>query len=125
MSETVGTSAADQTGATESTRQSMGLGGEAVGETIGVFDAKTHLSRLLEEVQRGKTFTITRRGRPVAVLAPPSVLTRRVHPMQLPRYDPERIKYAWEQWVRYRDTRGLRATTAEIRESIGEGRREP
>ncbi len=42
----------------------------ATEETIGAFEAKTHWSRLLEEVQRGKAITITKRGRPVARLVP-------------------------------------------------------
>lgn len=36
---------------------------------IGAFEAKTHLSELLERVERGETFTITRHGRPVAKLS--------------------------------------------------------
>ncbi len=39
-------------------------------ETIGVFDAKTHLSSLLEQVRQGKSFVITRHGKPVAELRP-------------------------------------------------------
>lgn len=38
--------------------------------TVGVFEAKTHLSSLLDRVERGETITITRHGEPVAVLAP-------------------------------------------------------
>lgn len=37
---------------------------------VGVYDAKTHLPRLLDEVERGETVTITRHGRPVARLVP-------------------------------------------------------
>jgi prevent-host-death family protein len=37
---------------------------------VGAFEAKTHLSRLLNEVARGETIVITRHGRPVARLAP-------------------------------------------------------
>ena len=37
---------------------------------IGAFEAKTHLSRLLEKVERGQVFRITRRGRPIAELRP-------------------------------------------------------
>lgn len=37
---------------------------------IGSFEAKTHLSELLAAVERGESFTITRRGKPVAVLQP-------------------------------------------------------
>jgi prevent-host-death family protein len=35
---------------------------------IGAYEAKTHLSRLLDEVEAGATITITRNGRPVARL---------------------------------------------------------
>jgi prevent-host-death family protein len=37
---------------------------------IGAFDAKTHLSSLLERVEKGEHFTITRHGKPVAELVP-------------------------------------------------------
>jgi len=39
-------------------------------KTIGAFEAKTHLSHLLEQVQRGERFIITRHGVPVAALGP-------------------------------------------------------
>lgn len=35
---------------------------------IGAFDAKTHLSALLDKVARGEEILITKRGRPVARL---------------------------------------------------------
>ena len=38
---------------------------------IGAFEAKTHLSRLLDEAEQGEVITITKRGRPVARLMPP------------------------------------------------------
>ena len=37
---------------------------------IGAYDAKTHLPSLLERVQRGEHFVITKHGRPVAELVP-------------------------------------------------------
>ncbi|MBE7503335.1 MAG: type II toxin-antitoxin system Phd/YefM family antitoxin [Verrucomicrobiales bacterium] len=37
---------------------------------IGVFEAKTRLSGLLEQVRKGATFRITRRGHPIAELRP-------------------------------------------------------
>jgi prevent-host-death family protein len=37
---------------------------------VGVYDAKTHLPALLDEVEKGETITITRHGRPVARLTP-------------------------------------------------------
>ena len=39
---------------------------------IGAYDAKTHLPKLLERVERGESFVITRHGRPVAALTPVS-----------------------------------------------------
>ena len=39
--------------------------------TVGAFEAKTHLPQLLERVSRGERITITRHGRPVAMLVPP------------------------------------------------------
>jgi prevent-host-death family protein len=39
-------------------------------ETIGAFEAKTHLAALLERVEHGERFTITRHGKPVAQLVP-------------------------------------------------------
>ena len=38
---------------------------------IGVHEAKTHLSRLLKRVENGESFSITNRGRVVAVMIPP------------------------------------------------------
>lgn len=35
---------------------------------IGAFDAKTHFSELLQDVLKGKSFEILRRGKPVAHL---------------------------------------------------------
>ena len=36
--------------------------------TVNVHEAKTHLSRLLERVERGERIVIARAGRPIAVL---------------------------------------------------------
>jgi len=39
-------------------------------ETVGAFEAKTHLSDLLDRVSKGETITITRHGVPAALLVP-------------------------------------------------------
>jgi prevent-host-death family protein len=39
-------------------------------ETIGAFEAKTHLSALLDRVAAGESITITRHGAPAAMLVP-------------------------------------------------------
>jgi prevent-host-death family protein len=44
---------------------------------IGAFDAKTRLSELLQRVERGQVYRITRRGRPIAELRPVAQTRRR------------------------------------------------
>ena len=40
-------------------------------KTVGAYEAKTHLPKLLERVMKGECITITKHGVPVAVLQPP------------------------------------------------------
>jgi prevent-host-death family protein len=47
---------------------------------VGAYEAKTHLSRLLERVAEGEWITITKHGQPVAVLKPVADLERRALP---------------------------------------------
>lgn len=49
-------------------------------KTIGAFEAKTHLSELLDQVQAGEEITITRHGSPAAVLMPVQMAARLSHP---------------------------------------------
>lgn len=53
------------------------------GSVVGVHEAKTHLSRLLERVRCGEEITIERRGEPVARLV-------QVAPRQRPIFDTDR-----------------------------------
>jgi prevent-host-death family protein len=46
-------------------------------ETIGSYEAKTHLPQLLVRVEHGEAFTITRHGRAVARLVPATPRTAR------------------------------------------------
>lgn len=39
-------------------------------QTIGAFEAKTHLAALLDKVAKGEKITITRHGVPAAMLVP-------------------------------------------------------
>ena len=39
-------------------------------DSVGAFEAKTHLSELLDRVSQGETITITRHGVPAAMLVP-------------------------------------------------------
>ena len=47
-------------------------------ETIGAFEAKTHLAALLERVSNGEKITITRRGVPAAMLVPIGATPRKL-----------------------------------------------
>ena len=75
---------------------------------VGVYDAKTHLPRLLAEVERGETVTITRHGRPVARLVPVSEKQRTV----------EEAIQAMREFRRGRTLGGIK-----IKDLIEEGRR--
>ena len=37
---------------------------------IGTFEAKTHFSQIIEKVEQGEDYVITRRGKPVAKIIP-------------------------------------------------------
>jgi len=39
-------------------------------KTVGTYQAKTHLAKLLDRVAKGETITITRHGTPIATLQP-------------------------------------------------------
>jgi hypothetical protein len=77
--------------------------------TIGAFEAKTHLSALLDEVERGERITITRHGVAIAVLSPAA---------------PEPAIRAHTAAQRIRELRkGVTLGDVTVRELIDEGRR--
>jgi antitoxin (DNA-binding transcriptional repressor) of toxin-antitoxin stability system len=78
---------------------------------VGAFEAKTHLSRLLDEVARGETITITKHGTPVAQLGPPPEARRKD------------VRAAIDKWLAYRKEHNIRLDGLTIREMIEEGRR--
>ena len=39
-------------------------------QQIGAFEAKTHFSRIIQEVEHGADYVITKRGKPVAKIIP-------------------------------------------------------
>lgn len=80
--------------------------------TIGFYEARTHLSELLDHVARGKAFLINRRGKPAAVLAPP------------PRKERRDVRHLVEEMLAFRDREGpTLGGHVTIRELIEEGRR--
>ena len=78
--------------------------------TVGSYEAKTHLPRLLERVAKGERITITRRGVPVAVLVPPS------------SDEPTDVAALVEEMLASRSGRTL-GPDLTLRELIDEGRR--
>lgn len=76
---------------------------------IGAYEAKTHLPRLLDEVAKGKTITITKHGVPVAMLVP------------APETRHKSIREVIEALREFRKGKTLGGIT--IRELIEEGRR--
>jgi prevent-host-death family protein len=44
--------------------------------TVGAYEAKTHLPQLLDRVANGEIITITKHGKPVAMLVPPAQAPR-------------------------------------------------
>ena len=52
-------------------------------ETIGSFEAKTHLASLLDRVAKGESITITRHGVPAAMLIPVGDAERKLTHMEI------------------------------------------
>ena len=50
--------------------------------TVGVYEAKTHLPRLLNRVAKGEKIVITKHGIPVAILQQPE-LTKKILPQDV------------------------------------------
>jgi prevent-host-death family protein len=78
-------------------------------ESVGAYEAKTHLPKLLERVAEGHRITITKHGVPVAVLEP---------------YDSEKnvdVRDVIQSLREFREGNRLEGLT--IRELIDEGRR--
>lgn len=44
--------------------------------SVGSYEAKTHLPKLLERIAKGERIAITKHGVPVAVLVPPRLLVK-------------------------------------------------
>lgn len=75
---------------------------------VGVYQAKTHLAKLLGEVAAGETIVITKHGRPIARIVPTD--------------ETKRTAAATIKAIRA-GRRGQRLAGVPIRELINEGRR--
>jgi prevent-host-death family protein len=81
---------------------------------VGIFEAKTHLSNLVDEVEKGHEVVITRHGKPVAKLVRAEE-----------RHTPEKIAQRRKAIAELREMarqRGLRVSHEEIKSWIEEGR---
>ena len=78
-------------------------------ESIGAYEAKTHLPKLLERVIKGERITITKHGVPVAVLQPPPALRKT---------EPKKVIAALREFREQHTLKGL-----SIQDMIAEGRR--
>jgi prevent-host-death family protein len=76
--------------------------------TVGAYEAKTHLSRLLEEVEAGGEVVVTKHGRPIA----------RIVPIEEPKRSPADVLAELDDFARGKSLGGI-----SISELIDEGRR--
>jgi len=80
-------------------------------QQIGVFEAKTHFSKLLEKIEQGNDFIVTKRGKTVA----------RIIPFEK---EPEMTRQeAFEQLVEMRKLYRGKPGSFNIRAAIEEGRK--
>ena len=80
--------------------------------TMGFYEARTHLSELLDHVAKGRKVLITRRGKPVALIGPP------------PKRDQRDVRQVVREMLAFRDREGpTLGGKVTIRELIEEGRR--
>lgn len=78
-------------------------------DTVGAYEAKTHLPRLLDKVAQGESVTITKHGVPVAMLVP------------IPAAQRKSVRETIEAIEQFRQGNSLGGMT--IQEMIEEGRR--
>jgi len=80
--------------------------------TMGFYEARTHLSELLDHVAKGKKVLITRRGKPAALISPP------------PKQDQQDVRQVVQEMLAFRNREGPTLDgKVTVRELIEEGRR--
>jgi antitoxin (DNA-binding transcriptional repressor) of toxin-antitoxin stability system len=80
--------------------------------TMGFYEARTHLSKLLDHVAKGKKVLITRRGKPAALISPP------------PSDDRHDVRNVVQEMLALRDREGpTLGGQLTLRQLINEGRR--
>ena len=86
-------------------------------ESIGLFEAKTHLSELVARAERGEEVIITRHNKPVAKLVPISEVSPELYQRRMVALD------AWQAIGRDMQKRGGPITVEELLAWRDEGRR--
>ena len=84
---------------------------------VGIFEAKTHLSSLVDEVAKGGEVVITKHGKPVAKIVRA--------PLPVPELTPEQIERRREAVAKLKELAkriNIQATQEEIKSWIEEGR---
>ncbi|MGC1717971.1 MAG: type II toxin-antitoxin system prevent-host-death family antitoxin [Isosphaeraceae bacterium] len=80
-------------------------------KSVGTYEAKTHLPRLLSQVEKGESITITKRGKPIAKLVPADAAEQKD------------VQQVIEEMLNYRDQHGpVLGDDLTIRKMIEEGR---
>ncbi len=79
-------------------------------QVVGVFEAKNHLTALLDEVEEGHEILITRRGKPIARLVPAEA-----------GFDRARARHTADNLLQA--SKGLTLGGLSIKDLVGEGRR--
>lgn len=82
-------------------------------KSVGSYEAKTHLPELLSQVEKGETITITRRGKPIAVLSP-------AH--EQPKRDVKAVIEEFRAYSKQQARNRGPMSVQEIKEMIEEGR---
>ncbi len=86
-------------------------------ESIGLFEAKTHLSELVARAEQGEEVIITRHNKPVAKLVPITEVSPELYRQRL------EALAALQEIGREMEKRGGPITREEILEWVREGRR--
>jgi prevent-host-death family protein len=82
-------------------------------KSVGSYEAKTHLPQLLSQVEKGETFTITKHGKPIAVLSPAQ---------QAPPRDVKAVIEEFRAYSKQKARTRKPLSIPEIKEMIEEGR---
>ena len=79
-------------------------------KTMGIYEARTHFSEVIDKVVEGETIVITRHGSPVARIVPEPA-------------DRAAVSKLIDEWFEYRNKAGITLGDLTYRDLIDEGKR--